>query len=1542
MTQYRRLDPRRGISDHIYHLQSQIDSLDTAPTGDVGLRGVLETVDPETGVSTLIGRLPDGTFGIQQFVNDTMPPGQPSTPTAVGVLGGIVVSWDGLEVGGTSQPRDYAKTLIQYSKPGGLWIDATTVYDKSVSTIGGLEIGIVHSIRLVSLDQNGNQSTPSAIVTATPTAAADNSEVNEAINDLRLKDQELTDAASDATEKAQQALDDLALANGAISAVEGRVDTAETNITDATLAAAKAQQDALAAAGLAGSKGKVWFQNDAPAEGQTYVWTGAVNNSVSIKRLNGTEQDRNLFVDPRATVIGRTWTQARWAGGGGGVSTHAIVNVTGPLPELTTAIRKTWTTAPTGNGDTGFDLTQQPVTAGTAYTLSGYLRHTSGTPKNLQARMTFYNASNVIVGSNNAAQVVVSNNTWTRIMHRATVPTGATKVGVLLDVVGGTLWKVGDTLEGTGAYFGQGPIDTPYFDGDFTDDRVSDLWVDLNDGNKPYRWNSATNVWDLSTDQRIVDAAQAASNAAQAALDANNLAKTKVRTFTGATAPTGLTLDNIGDLWINELGKVSRWQYDNGTLKWVLVSDNGTAAANKALSDIGVDQTWVTNIKNQADRAITTFYGPTTPTGVEEGDLWLNGTVGVPTKRWTNGAWVNFEDQQIIDAYGKAGEALEAADAKILTYAQTTAPTGLNDKNVGDLWINTTAGTGAGANQVSRWQLDAGTYKWVLVSDTVGKLTPIINDKGKVIIQSTAPVVADQLVQNLWIDTSNVTTTRTNADGTTTSTSGPGNIPKRWNTSVTPNAWVAVTEKAILDATASVINTHTVANNALEKAGLAMTSASERSRIVHLNTTPPAPADGWKDEDVWYKHKTIDIASPVIEWYRWKTGTGWVKQVMDETFIPILNIGTATTGFLKGTRIEAKSLSTEQLLITSLDNLVQDGDFSGFSTAAPYDAANPKTSWTWSGTLVSIMPGEGRGGANAMRFTGATTAQNSMNTQARVALAEGASYRGSIWVKSSAALPIGRVQFIMYCYTTTANTPVTEVVMSQNNAALVANTWTSLSGIGTSGTVKVPAGTIGVSFGLRVTNTATTDLTYVDSVQVTRAADGSLIVDGALTGKTINGALIQSNAADYTGIKLSGTELIAYDASATAAGETFRISGTTGAVTMKGSLTAGSSVTGAIVTGGLVQTVSTANRGIKLNGTDNTFRMWDSNGIQTLLMNGATGQFNAVGTISTLTASGAGIDLQSGPSVTTSAGATLGNSVIKLWTGDAQEFGPSEIFAHASSSGYPSLWLVGAAKNSNATTHRAHIVLGHGALGPTASIFAGRVNIDGKNYDGSWGAVQITNADFSVGGKMYATNTISTDGGVVNTASILRVQGFGGNDANGTGVSMYDRWSGSNVEVGNNSGGNFVKMPAADSRTTTRAANVNIYLDTLHRTTSATKYKLAIERGIDYSDKILSLEAATWFDKSEAEAVADWMSRKNNVEPESMKKKALADVGVLRRVPGMVAEDVEAAGLEEFVIYGPDGEIEGLMYERLAVALIPVVAKLRDRIVALEQALPTE
>jgi hypothetical protein len=51
---------------------------------------------------------------------------------------------------------------------------------------------------------------------------------------------------------------------------------------------------------------------------------------------------------------------------------------------------------------------------------------------------------------------------------------------------------------------------------------------------------------------------------------------------------------------------------------------------------------------------------------------------------------------------------------------------------------------------------------------------------------------------------------------------------------------------------------------------------------------------------------------------------------------------------------------------------------------------------------------------------------------------------------------------------------------------------------------------------------------------------------------------------------------------------------------------------------------------------------------------------------------------------------------------------------------------------------------------------------------------------------------------------------------------------------------------------------------------------------------------------------------------------------------GLIAEELAAVGLEWLVLYGPEGEPEGIAYEKVALALIPAIQDHETRLTALE------
>lgn len=128
----------------------------------------------------------------------------------------------------------------------------------------------------------------------------------------------------------------------------------------------------------------------------------------------------------------------------------------------------------------------------------------------------------------------------------------------------------------------------------------------------------------------------------------------------------------------------------------------------------------------------------------------------------------------------------------------------------------------------------------------------------------------------------------------------------------------------------------------------------------------------------------------------------------------------------------------------------------------------------------------------------------------------------------------------------------------------------------------------------------------------------------------------------------------------------------------------------------------------------------------------------------------------------------------------------------------------------------------------------------------------------------------------------------------------------------------YVQIPSAWSKTTSSSPNVFVASDgALVRSTSASKYKVNIERtrSTDLAERLLTVPNAHWLDKAAMERYA------------SGEQKELPQTNF-----GLIAEDLEAAGLEDLVVRGPDGELEGIQYDRIAAALLPLLAQMKTKI----------
>lgn len=137
--------------------------------------------------------------------------------------------------------------------------------------------------------------------------------------------------------------------------------------------------------------------------------------------------------------------------------------------------------------------------------------------------------------------------------------------------------------------------------------------------------------------------------------------------------------------------------------------------------------------------------------------------------------------------------------------------------------------------------------------------------------------------------------------------------------------------------------------------------------------------------------------------------------------------------------------------------------------------------------------------------------------------------------------------------------------------------------------------------------------------------------------------------------------------------------------------------------------------------------------------------------------------------------------------------------------------------------------------------------------------------------------------------------------------------------------------PTIYNRTYSDGANVYVTsYGRVGRSTSASKYKLAIARSDStaQADRLMTLNPASWNDKVATEKVAESLSN-GETPPES-------EIN-LNRHYGLIAEDLRDAGLDEFLITGKDGQIEGIEYDRLWTVLIPKIRQLNERINELER-----
>lgn len=325
----------------------------------------------------------------------------------------------------------------------------------------------------------------------------------------------------------------------------------------------------------------------------------------------------------------------------------------------------------------------------------------------------------------------------------------------------------------------------------------------------------------------------------------------------------------------------------------------------------------------------------------------------------------------------------------------------------------------------------------------------IADSKGKVLIQSTAPVAADQLPQNLWIDTT-----------------GGANTPKRWDGA----SWVVVTDKAATDAAAAAVaaqtaanNAQTTADNAATAAATAQTTANGKNKIIF--STSAASGTAYSTGDIWFQ-KT---GSTIIGQWEFVSGA-WASRTLTNAVISTLDAGKITTGTLAAARIAAGTITAEKLAIGDASNMAEIG-------------ANPAGNTV----IVSGVTHDAPGPAGGWFQRSVTTGQTHLfrNQKGPVPFRTGERLRISFDAYASV---VDNVQISLYLY---GNASVVQLLGPAFDLDTVADSYTFEA--------EITADTVGkTSFTLGLSSIAAGTQTYLRNVRVYRMNAGELVVDGSI------------------------------------------------------------------------------------------------------------------------------------------------------------------------------------------------------------------------------------------------------------------------------------------------------------------------------------------------------------------------------------------------------------------------------------------------------------
>ena len=686
MTTVRRITPG-GLDPSIFskRLTQRIDSLETRSLGAITLREPIKAVDPVTGVETVFGPLPDGSFGFKENMKDYIPPEVPSQPVISTVLGVVNVYWDGKDKNNAEQVSDFARVKVSMSETEfGSYRPVGYLLNSGTLPVADIPYGEPRYFILNAIDSAGNESGSTAPVMAVTTPLAQSEEVNQFIKDTEAKLRDNAEAALKAQEDAARAI---ALADNAVggsgassllaggSLNRGVSDLKDvSNLTTSKVGSKEGGAHVLIPAGVVSSGS---FEPTPVKSGNTYrlsMWVRSSSTSATkdagISAVFTTEnnnlisEDKYLYTAATRGPIQSTWELKTYEVTAPSGATTMTIKVGGNNPTADVSL----------DNVTVFDITdaKQAIEAANI------------------AQAKAEDAARLA----NLAQTSANNKN--------------------------TTWFLTSPPVGTGH-------------------RLGDIWFDTDDGNALYRWDGSG--WVSAQDARVVSLDQTSKELTEQYNTLNQRLPEIIRQEIADNPPdavdltplqeqieeaakkAGLALDSAngaavnyytpdppalakrGDMWFTQ----GRIRIYSGT-DWVDYKDPDISLINSKVADFETFNTELPELikttvdlpgltaqleeaarkaglaQASADGKSTVFYTDSAPALAKKGDMWF--TAG-RIRSYSGTAWVEYKDPAISELTTKVDtfESVVVTNAGNRVHYSATQPTGGGLK--GDTWFNT-------------------------------------------------------------------------------------------------------------------------------------------------------------------------------------------------------------------------------------------------------------------------------------------------------------------------------------------------------------------------------------------------------------------------------------------------------------------------------------------------------------------------------------------------------------------------------------------------------------------------------------------------------------------------------------------------------------------------------------------------------------------------------------------------------------------------------------------------------------------------------------